>query len=624
LVRFQKDFLVPLAIAIGLPGLAVWSARVDNLIGPICAILAFILFIVLSVVNRLPQRYFPYCVFGVSLALVWGTSLLGPHVIGSDIPRELYLSNYALGNGWTPDADWMNLGMSNMSAVVGWLIPLASKLTGISPLWFYKAVLPVMLAAVPLVLYYAYRRQFGDLRAFYAAMFFIAVPISSIGIVGIGKSMVAELFFALMILVMVSGWRWWVKGVAMMACMAIMVVSHYTIALIGFGYLMIIGVSLFGIDLLKRKLKLATMLYLVVIVVSLVFGNFYYSNYGGHSVYTSTSRIGGWALAMPGIASEYEGEIEIEPPAGGTQKSGDMQSSPDIFPQVKTLKTGSYLDGQSSLVKMALGLDFIGVSLWGKIFRILQIMSELAIMFGVCIVLWCRKKFHPAFVAGVLVSGFILMACILAPGFSRIINAGRFYHIALFFAAPLLVVGLGEVYHKYWQYIVGGFLVIYLVFTSGFIYEATGSEVTSYLDIPYSAPFSGERMGLVGIPEKGDLEAAEWLANKSNQDYPIVSDYNGVTLLASFIYPTPRIGKQIYKEPRLVQYIYRRLYDETILPERDCYVFVTSWNEVTGKVVAPAGPGLRYVMDMPSYVSKGKLVYDNGAKVYYFKGKSNE
>lgn len=79
-------------------------------------------------------------------------------------------------------------------------------------------------------------------------------------------------------------------------------------------------------------------------------------------------------------------------------------------------------------------------------------------------------------------------------------------------------------------------LLFYFVpFTSGLVYEVTGSNATDKFIVPYSAALSGERTGLIGVYTQDDIKCAEWLAYKSDQNIPIVCDGNTWLLMKGFI-----------------------------------------------------------------------------------------
>jgi hypothetical protein len=103
----------------------------------------------------------------------------------------------------------------------------------------------------------------------------------------------------------------------------------------------------------------------------------------------------------------------------------------------------AYFQHQPRLVQMALGLDFLEVSLLGKVFRILQLLSQFFIVAGAVYLLFKHRKYHfsAEFLAGVGCAFILLLVCITVEQFSAILNMTRFYHLSLLFLSPCLVIG---------------------------------------------------------------------------------------------------------------------------------------------------------------------------------------
>jgi hypothetical protein len=154
--------------------------------------------------------------------------------------------------------------------------------------------------------------------------------------------------------------------------------------------------------------------------------------------------------------------------------------------------------------------------------------------------------------------------------------------------------------------IVASLLLAYFVFTSGAVYEATGSNVTDRMVVPYSLALSGERTGLAGLFTEDDQRVAEWVVNESDKDLPVVCDGNMALLLRSYDF-FPRVEQitsfkgTFYSKPH--------------------YIVFSTWNIETGKMVVTAtSAGMRGVdvlpeMDISEYVE----VFGSGKSVVYEK-----
>jgi uncharacterized membrane protein len=391
----------------------------------IVAIITIILTIVITLMvtsKVIPEKYYPYCVAVISLGLVYQTTMLGIYTVGSDIQRESYLSRVAM-NGWSPGA--AGLGQSNTSIVIGVIAPLLSTLLHIDMVWIYKAVLPLFLVATPVILFHAFRLQIGDLKAYFATLFFMIVPVFNLEIAQIGKSMVAEFFFALMILSMVSRSKW--KAVGIIGSLLMTIFCHYTIGILALCYLASVFVARLVTypikwDLLKNKTASIKVIGIALLIGSLSFFAYYSYVLDGELVRTVT-----------GIPKAVVEETQRTSPSTGTKVSSES---------VTTAKSElKYMEKQEYLVKAGIGLDFAGVSAVGKVFRVLQYLTELLIVIGACYLFFNYKKYNFSleFMVCIGASFALLLMCIFVPKFSLIINMTRFYHMSLFFLAPMLV-----------------------------------------------------------------------------------------------------------------------------------------------------------------------------------------
>lgn len=126
-------------------------------------------------------------------------------------------------------------------------------------------------------------------------------------------------------------------------------------------------------------------------------------------------------------------------------------------------------------------------------------------------------------------------------------------------------------------------LIAYFIFTSGVVYEYSGSNITNSFEVPYSLGLSAERTGLAGVFNEDDIKCAKWLAQNWDNITSIVADYNGMRLL----------------------YSYSSKYDDNFhnlqnpkLPDK-CYIFYSTWNTEHGKYVFGSGVGLRKIIELP-------------------------
>jgi len=391
----------------------------------IAAVIAVTILIALGKINK---RYYPIYIFGLSLSLLWQTSMLGVHIVGVDIHTEYFVVNQTITNGW--NLSWSN--NSNTSIVLGLITPTLAKL-GINPVWQFKAIFPFVCAFTPVILYYAFKRVLGEKRSFFACLFFMTMPMFTMEVVSIVKSQWAYMFLALMVFFITSTYKPWKKVLGITLSVAGTVLCHYAVATIAIGYL--IGISslltVTNWGRLKQLLgqnRLPLRYTGAVTVCAVAIFCLYLGTMGGGATLKTIFAIGGSATK---IAEEV------------------FTSDPDVegyLENTNPVASNTYLDNQAPLVRAAIGLDFWRVSRWGKAFRVFQYLSQLFLVIGFVIVLWKKGYgFTAEYTAGVIASFILLEACVFLPFFTMTLSPTRFYVTTLFFISPLLIIAIEQI-----------------------------------------------------------------------------------------------------------------------------------------------------------------------------------
>lgn len=396
------------------------------------AIIITILAIVLVSTRVIKERWYSSTIYLVALLNLWSTTLLGQSVVGIDISRELAMSNQALQNGW----NWTGIyDVSNTSVLVGWAIPQFSKFFQIPVEWIYKLLLPMVFACTPSILYIIFKKQFDTLKAFYASIFFIIMPVFSLEIGAIGKSMVAETLMACCFWTMFSNIKWWIKLLLMILFALLTLWVHYTVGVMLTFYLIAIVFILLFVKLFKNwqlwKQKVVLLWIPTIVVVFLIAGFVgYYSKASQGIVYNTVVRLGEQYTTLTNSFIKHP--QELSPSDSITIKETQLRelavSARDLDP----------------LTSIGLGKDFIDASILGKVFRVIQYLTQLLIIIGCFWLLFKYKQynFSREFIAGIGASLLVLLFVIVVPMFSSLINATRNYQLSLFFLAPMFILGI--------------------------------------------------------------------------------------------------------------------------------------------------------------------------------------
>lgn len=163
--------------------------------------------------------------------------------------------------------------------------------------------------------------------------------------------------------------------------------------------------------------------------------------------------------------------------------------------------------------------------------------------------------------------------------------------------------------------VVCALLLNYFLFTSGLVFEASGSTNVGGVDMPYSIALSGERTGILEMYSKGDVSCAKWLATSpvcSGSHIPLYVDYNAAALLSEYIE---------WSEFRPLQKIEGLDLEKTWIvqsqPPGEYMLFLTSWNTRNEKMVMWGGAMLREYLPLPD-LSDATVMHDEGDAVVYY------
>ena len=577
-------------------------------------LIGFTIFVILSVyLNKIQPSMYPYYIFFLSLGLMWQASMFGAHVIGSDMHGEYFVSRTVLAEGSWDIAKHYGT-QSSTSIVVGFLVPYLSRVFHIDIVWIYKAFLPFLFSLTPVVLYYIYKQAIGEKLGFYAAMFFMIVPVTTLEIVQIGKSMVAELFMALALMAVLVRNKNKPNTLSLIVVITAFsltaMLAHYTVGMALLAYLFGIFLVRLATNWIPRwQLVIKKALPLVVLpVVLAVVGSasYAYYNYADEGVIVKVMArvVPVYSRIISNTASEVTGGLNVLTPTNPAGPGATNPAGPGA--------TGSIFYRQEVLIRTSIGMDFPEATIPGKAFRITQYLTQLLIVAGGVALFFIhrRYKFTAEFVAAIWASYLLLAMCVFIPEFSNIINATRFYHIAIFFLAPMFVLGAMVLFRK--ELILVLVLIIYFIFTSGLVFEITKSERISQIDTPYSVGLSAERTGVVATYAKSDVVAIEWLERNIQGDTMVVGDYNGWHLVSAYL------GM---KRLRADQARYNPTFDN--LPDKPAFIFVTDWNSRHGQYIdslrgVRGGAGLRASYPLPEF--DYPVVFQSGNSIIYKKG----
>lgn len=478
-----------------------------------------ILAVLLCVWGKLDKKWLPLLVFLLGLSFLYQTTLLSDNLIGTDIHTEYFVYQEVVNDGW--DTTYPHAYNTAIGSTL--IAPALTNYLSIPGYFIYKVIFPFLFAFVPLILFYLYRHEFTEKVAFIACVMFITLPTYTLEMIGLPRQMLGELMLAIgMLLLVVRPMRMRYLVPALIVALILGYLFHYVIGavILGIfigGFLVVSGMRVLSRWVSFSPIKFSLRWLALIIVLPAIAGFLYFDNVAEGVVTDSLSNSVASAVYRTIPAIDPHEPDTFTPNANG----GTVIVSPD--------DSLSYFERQEPLIRTALGLDFAEASPTGKGFRIFQFGIQLSLIAG-CVWLWFNRKKVSAEYFWLAVVAIVLMAAvILLPRFSNIINATRFYHIALFALAPLIVTGGVLLFRRAWIAVIV-LIIPYLLFSTGVIFEVFGEEDIGKVNLPYSIALSNYRIGAVSEYTVHDKIVADWIVDNSIE--PVLTDIGGMLLLS--------------------------------------------------------------------------------------------
>jgi uncharacterized membrane protein len=340
----------PYLLAILLPLLAILGAKLVDAYHSNLLIYALVFVIVLIIglvaFNKfIPSRLYPFMMFMMALALLYQTTLISDYLVGSDIHQEYYFAGLVVLEDGFWNASVAASVNSCLSIVM--LAPVYSLLLNMDVVWLFKVVYPVLFALMPLALFRIFRLQLRPQYAFLAVAFFISLPMYTMDMAQLARQQIAELFFVLVILLIVDRRLTMIQRTILVIIFGIgVVVSHYGLGTgyaIGYltcGVIVLVFIkSRFGRALWQRLIGKSNSLpddlatpgafnkraLVVIVCVGLAFMLGYYGSVA------SGAPLGGTNIFRGTVKTTGEQMVQVISPPGQTEVSPALYfDSPDL------------------------------------------------------------------------------------------------------------------------------------------------------------------------------------------------------------------------------------------------------------------------------------------------------
>ncbi|HMK53190.1 MAG TPA: DUF2206 domain-containing protein [Methanobacteriaceae archaeon] len=538
--------------------------------------------------NRLKSEHYPIVIFILSLALLFHTSLISSYLWGWDIQGEFYFTNLVLKSGFWNFTIGHNYDGILSTNILGTIFAIACNL---DIRWVFKIIYPILFSLVPLGLYQVYKSQTNDKIAFFSCFFFISLVVFYMDMLQTARQQIAEIFLVLLLILLIDTTLQNRKRSILFVLFSIfLVVSHYGLSylfmfslIFAWLILLLISNSRFRnfINSFNSKVRFRDKKILQPIPLD-----------NDRQIFiTSTFVIFFFALTVTWyiyVASAFS-----------------MKAFLNIGHQITDSIFNDFMKTESS---QSLRLIKGNVSFWHSIGKYVQLISQLSILVGFLSLVFRGNnfKYEKNFFVLSLVSILILFSCIAVPFFAGTLNTTRLYQISLIFLSPLFVIGwittfavLDSVIQRLRHLktpsvisrssfkILSLFLMIFMLFNTGFIYEVTNDNPSSIsLSKPYYPLFNSE-----------EVSAATWF--EENKISPkIFADKNMWLLLGNLEF--------METEKYLVQ-------NTTAVPP-GIYIMLGTFNIQTHKLLISDVTGPQ---EAETYIESGifnnrSLIYDSG------------
>jgi len=158
-------------------------------------------FLPILAILKFEKKLYPFAVFIMAISLLFHTSLISNYLWGWDIQLEYYFSKLVLTNGYWNSSLYGSI--NGMLAIVI-LAPMYSLLCDLDIVWIFKIVYPFFFSFVPLAMYCFIKKQTNEKVSFLSCCFFIFLAFFYSTMLQLARQQIAELFLALAIALLVN------------------------------------------------------------------------------------------------------------------------------------------------------------------------------------------------------------------------------------------------------------------------------------------------------------------------------------------------------------------------------------------------------------------------------------
>jgi uncharacterized membrane protein len=596
----------------------------------------------LLVLKWMPSKFYPFAIWTISLGLLFHTTLISNWLWGADSSTEYFFAKIVLQNHiWNPTyASNVN---SMLSIVI--LAPIYSVISSMSLEWVFKIIYPVLFSLVPLALFRVYKDISEDKIAFLACFFFISINAFFTTLAATNRQEIAEIFFALLILLMVTQRiKGYPKTIMLIIFGSSLIVSHYGLAyIIILLFVLALILKIFNrfspIKFQEPKSKdymVLNNVYPIFLAVTTFAWFLYASNSSSftsiviilQTIFNSVTDVlnpstsQGALLITQTMAVFLSVErylfiisilfivigilglwklFDVNRVKVGIEELYKSKINPE-------LRAKTALDPPTSLKKLSLTRDMaIFKSISGYLMVITVDFSR-------------RIRINPEFRLFSMASIIILFFGVVLPYFASALSTDRLFHITSFFLSIFFVTGFLtsiEVFNKYVVklpkfkffrfskknslYLIAIFLLVFSLFNSAFIYQTFDQQKLGRFALDTGVDYL--RMN------DQELTAVAWLKEEYVPQQKIYADLNKAIMIMGIIYDDPQ-----YYYIKQTSYI-REIYKTDITYKnvfKNSYVFMGTYNINQQSFFVYGDKGTPTYINDPNFNGVDNKIFDDG------------
>ncbi|HAU30905.1 MAG TPA: hypothetical protein DCW46_01155 [Desulfotomaculum sp.] len=466
----------------------------------------------------IPVKLYPLAILVMAISLIYHDTLISMYLNKYDVIGEYYFSKLVvIVSKW----DWTMSSNNNAMLSTTMFAPMFHHISNLDLTWVFKIIYPLILSLVPLGLYSIFKKRTDEKIAFLSSFFFISLnPFYSV-IPSLGKQLVAELFFVLLLMLIlnvnikINAMK---KSFLMIIFGTSLIVSHY-----GTSYLVMVSFIfvLFFLYLTENQ------------TVKGLWKRFYFTFKKeelniANSLNTKNKNISlNFVLLFISFALMWYMYIS---------SSSIFEDIVHIGDHIANTIFMDFLNPETSRGLYA--ITGVSPSLLYAVYKVFHLIIQFLIGVGLLKLLLRHKetKFEREYV-GFSLYWFIICLFAIAVSYFAVMNQSRLYHLSLIFLAPLSILGsisIFEVIAKFFKVswtnksikrsvnMLAIFFIIYFLFNTGFIFEIAKDHPSSISLSQESSKKYGDSEDVASvamnmIPEQ-DVISARWLSMKAKKD----------------------------------------------------------------------------------------------------------